>query len=658
MLSAAEREKRVPRHPTDGEAFRAQLLQLFEDSIHTGKDIMSNRRRMFGAAAGISAVVGPTMLDTVSAHVEPASKSSYTDSLLSKISIPELQIATPNPAGGREFSLRERLGSIELATTGTSGQLYRYSKDGLTILTTLTGGASVFSDLSAPETSCYLIISEGQISSNLNCIIKNSRAGIPPDISINRILNTVTLGLTRHGNADDSNLLVLGGASETIPVPGSLNEITVNTSSQAFCGVLIAAQSTSSAVCAIDLRTFSGSTPTATTRTTSTATEIKTSTQTATKTSTPTPTKTLTPTPTTTTGGTTFAFGSDVSTADRDLIRNNVDMTLRYWGPAAGSIKTYAFSNINNLLDTYSLDCLCIPNSNLRAELQLPNHFLTTAPGSLLILTSSTGEWGTASPNTKNQSITHSSFHSIQSAFSNWHVEPIYMAEGGADYSMSKVRSVNGYEPFADMRIYYKNQARFFSSLLSDFVTWRSGISTLEQAEPYTLGFLLSDMLAQQYGEPKILEFWRKYGDAVRVGQSWQAAIQNTWGISENQLYNMFESQRAAQFPPLTCGTLRNPNFSGSLMIESCGSIDLYPAGSNWRPYIFCVAGFDLRTLTPQQRTNALVLPTGGLFYDYVPTTHTNCEGVFLQDNTTSGSLNVTLSLPDGRSATTGFTPR
>lgn len=353
-----------------------------------------------------------------------------------------------------------------------------------------------------------------------------------------------------------------------------------------------------------------------------------------------------------------FRFGADISDSNQLLIRHAASWTQNYWEENTGSITVYAFSGVDTLLDAYTIDCLCIPSSNLRAELQLPNHFTATAPGALLILASPRGTWEESSDNTRVQAITHSHFHAIQSLWSQWGVEPIWMAEGNADYSMAKVRSLNTFESFSDMRTYYKNQARFALTSLSNLETWRQDVHTLEQGEPYTLGFLATDMLATKYGEKSILAFWQAYGKARRAGQTWQAAFQNNFGISVNDFYSQFETQRASQFPPLSCGTLKNPNFTGTLRIEYCGSIDPYPTGSIWRPYIFCVAGFDLRNLTPQQRTNAMVLPSGGYFYDYVPTTHTNCEGVFIRDGTTSGSLNVTLKLPDGRNATTNFTPR
>lgn len=353
-----------------------------------------------------------------------------------------------------------------------------------------------------------------------------------------------------------------------------------------------------------------------------------------------------------------FRFGADISDSDQQLIRHVASWTQNHWEESTGSITVYAFSNVNTLLDAYTIDCLCIPSSNLRTELQLPNHFTTTAPGVLLILASPRGTWGESTNNTKIQAITHSHFHAIQSLWSKWGVEPIWMAEGNADYSMTKVRSLNGFESFSDMLTYYKNQARFALTPLRNLETWQQDVHTLEQGEPYTLGFLATDMLATKYGEKSILAFWKTYGEALRADQTWQFAFQNTFGISENEFYNQFETQRASRFPPLTCKNLQNPNFTGTLILEYCGSIDPYPTGSVWRSYIFCVAGFDLSTLTSQHRINALILPKGGYFYDYVPTTHTNCEGVFIQDGTTSGSLNVTFKTPDGPSATASFIPR
>lgn len=116
MLSKINIENKGHRTPyplTDGE-FRKFQLSEFINSVFAslpgiGRRIKANPGRVLGIAAGIGTVVGPTIIDSLLAHVEAAPQNdartkieagliipefpSYYDQFLSKISVPEITAA-------------------------------------------------------------------------------------------------------------------------------------------------------------------------------------------------------------------------------------------------------------------------------------------------------------------------------------------------------------------------------------------------------------------------------------------------------------------------------------------------------------------------------------------------------------------------------------
>ena len=237
-----------------------------------------------------------------------------------------------------------------------------------------------------------------------------------------------------------------------------------------------------------------------------------------------------------------FKFGPDISPADRAFITDRINWAKGTW-PNAPKVSVYASSSVDSLLETFKQDCtMFYPASYcnrpdgiwdfFRQELQ-GNYFLVNGPGVMLAHISKDSAWAKHSPDVRTRHLTHDYFHGIENGLSKKdRLDPLWMAEGNADYSMVKTLVANKHIILAEERARFIREARariLPLSALEDYPI---------QPLHYTLGYFATEYLVSKYGEDSLLKYWRNFG----VGETWQSAFENTFGLSVSQFYNEFNS--------------------------------------------------------------------------------------------------------------------
>lgn len=249
-----------------------------------------------------------------------------------------------------------------------------------------------------------------------------------------------------------------------------------------------------------------------------------------------------------------FKFGADVAPSDRDQIKAAASWTQDYWGKRAGSMTVYAYGDLGLLLDAFGQDCGCPGWTSLWNNLnyELRTESISTAPGALL---AHTGQPPWRKPGGLTN-IAHSHFHTIQRTLTGGNTDPVWMAEGGADFSQAKVLSANGRtnftsgraQTFAELRREtIKEQDPWRYLRLSDLESWPQieAIRAPKRA-PYAIGFLAIEYIGARYGEQAILEYWQKWGEILQAGNgTWKDALQAVLGIPVDRFYSDFEAYRA-----------------------------------------------------------------------------------------------------------------
>jgi len=535
--------------------------------------------RILGGVAALGTVgyTAHEIVDSASAHVETIDdiKSRVgVDLLIPNLGL-DFQIGTPQPAsspGGRGFTERVIPGGGDMLTwqAGPEANAFLWKIGTETGQTLLPRGSNLpirssqymvgQTEVSADRFSCFMYVVPGIANSDLLCASSGiaSVTNAPTlGISLNESrIASLNLGAAAAG-VDTRYLVPLGG--NPIQLAGNATAASYDTQGNTTCFIDIDMRGTtavgnSEVACGFPGHAnFPDTSATATPTRLATPSALTTSTATETRvipTVTPspdfTPTRTPDRTPTLIIPGVSYDFGADVPDADRNFIRNTVSWTQDYWGGRAIPVKVYAFSNIDSLLDAFNRDCVCSDWTGLWDLLrsQISTEGLSAAPGgrgptgrgALLIPVYQTGVLGNLSELTRLQYITHTQEHSYQYGLTGGPVDPVWMAEGNADYFSAKVLASQGRSDFSVLRRSIISEAKSMPYSLNQLESWSTQIP---RRAPYAHGFLATDFLVSRYGEASILEDWRNYGQS---GGSWQNAFQNTFGVSVADFYRQYDS--------------------------------------------------------------------------------------------------------------------
>ena len=122
-------------------------------------------------------------------------------------------------------------------------------------------------------------------------------------------------------------------------------------------------------------------------------------------------------------------------------------------------------------------------------------------------------------------------------------LQPLWFAEGTAQYESSRM----GFDAWDSHRDMLLRVAALNDSLLTlPFMHNFSDNSLFAELGPYTQGFSLVRYISKTYGESAVPKIWSELSRFHRA--TLDAAIENTLGISEQQLYNNWKDEITAQY--------------------------------------------------------------------------------------------------------------
>lgn len=377
---------------------------------------------------------------------------------------------------------------------------------------------------------------------------------------------------------------------------------------------------------------------------------------TSTPTLTPTATPTFTPTPFPTPVGITFNFDDGVSLGQQGAIRQGIALAQQYFGES-GATSVYAFSSLDKLTEEYASRNRIFVNNpaaiSFRKDFEERGVIGKATLGIIYFYIAD--YWGRAPLASRLETVAHEYFHTVQRNSSNLlEGEGAYwLIEGSADWAAYRAVSTYGFVDLDYVRRRTIDRTRGLLSPLSSMETL-DGADQEDDLGKYTLGYLASEYLASLVGEEALLH---RYWSGLRFSPGWRAGFQATFGMSLKEFYAKFEEYRRAQFPPY-CGKVGDPLPKDAPIL----TIDLYQqsapgsyaivSDSSYVPYVFCMKGYRLASLTSSQMNLAFKLPSRN---SSVNLCGGNCIIVSMSPSMSAGPYRFSIELPDGRKAEAKF---
>jgi hypothetical protein len=367
------------------------------------------------------------------------------------------------------------------------------------------------------------------------------------------------------------------------------------------------------------------------------------------------PTATPTPTPWPTPAGVTFDFDDKVPALDKSLIQDGIAIGQHAFG-AAGPIIVYGHTNLDSLMDAfYRHEKVSAQDPTAISIRRLfengPSNGVSMVSGVIYFYISD--RWLRQPQAERMRGAAHEYFHQVQYALSkrSWQgiQSPTWLLEGSANYVTFRV--------FADYQ--FQESVRVRDTTRDMVWGLYSPLSSLETSEPvrvedsratYNLGYLATEFLVQNYGEPSIS---KKYWETRATTRTWQDAFRSTFGISVEDFYKKFEEYRRANFPSY-CGPSGDQTTLAMRLERQLPPGSFHASPVTYIPYVFCVTGTSVGTCTSAQKEKGFGKPIGladaGIGY-----CGGNCVVLAVRPDAPTGTYTFSVEAPDGRKAEATF---
>lgn len=388
-------------------------------------------------------------------------------------------------------------------------------------------------------------------------------------------------------------------------------------------------------------------------------------------TDTPTLTPTLTPAPTRTPTITpqpsptplsiiTFKYDDGVASGERGIFEKGMELAKQLVGDA-GPINVHAYANLETLIAEYAKSRNITPTSTgAQSFRRLYESGFAAATSDLgFIWVWVQDSWRARTAESRYRTIVHEYSHIMQ----NWlsgipaaRTGPTWLVEGVVDFATYRAVASIGLVDLDQVRAEKIQRTRGILSPLQAIDT-PAAAEIIDSLAPYALGFLASEFLVSKLGTEK---FFREYYSAIKTEGRWERAFEKISGMTVEAFYSQFEEYRREKFPPF-CGNVGDKPESGEFAIKlnrqlfpGAMSIDGSPGTMAPNvPYVFCVSGFNMQSLTSAQRTAASKLP--GRDWSTWTSCGGNCIVLYMKASSAPNTFKFGVQLPDGRLTEASF---
>lgn len=347
--------------------------------------------------------------------------------------------------------------------------------------------------------------------------------------------------------------------------------------------------------------------------------------------------------------GVDFFFEENVSCKERQAVVQGVGAAVAYLATFQRSVEGVSayVGSVNFLAPVYA-DRVGVSFRQARAQLQAATGNMRR--NTIFINTDDQG-WKLAAWQVRAAVAAHEFYHVLQVQLGcGCAVGPMWLWEGFPEFAAWKALAAANLWDFKEAKKDYAQRSWAAAPSLNILATHAGFQSTFEG---YALSFVAVDFLVNGSMAP-LIAFWAEVGETYVFPQGgpWEPAFLNNFGVTPERFYERFRSYRDAD--------QNNPRYPGrpfEIVFRGTRPPLTVLIRPDEKPYVFQVYGVDLRdpSVGPAKGTSPIqVEPHNG--YGWLPQSESGLMLVIIKRAHPSGVFRVTLTLRDGRSASTTFT--